>query len=149
MPLNFRNIDDENVDSYARPVEPRPENACRDVLVDKLRSTLAPLGISVEPEGHMAGDKSADISVAMLGRKILCECKRDYHTDVWVAAKGQLDRYYAHDPEAKGFGVYCVFWFGEKRPTPIPKPPRDLPRPKSAAEMENMLRDLMPADMRS
>jgi hypothetical protein len=51
----------------------------------------------------------------MPARKILCELKRDYHAEVWTALMGQLERFYAHDPEAKGFGVYCVFWFGGKR----------------------------------
>jgi hypothetical protein len=85
----------------------------------------------------------------MPGRKILIELKRDCHTDVWIAVEGQLERYYAHDPEAKGFGACCVFWFGDKRPSTIPVPPGGLPRPRSALEMEKMLRDLMPADHRS
>ena len=34
----------------------------------------------------MAYDKRADIMVAMPARKILCELKRDYHSDVWTAA---------------------------------------------------------------
>jgi hypothetical protein len=138
-----------NIDSYAKPVEPRPEEACRDDLVLLMRPSLLPLGIMVEPEQHMVGDKRADISVAMPARKILCELKRDYHPDVWTAIEGQLERFYAHDPEAKGFGVYCVFWFGEGRKRPIPNPPNGLPVPKSAAEMEQMLRDLMPENMRS
>jgi hypothetical protein len=128
-----------NLDSYSRLVDPRPEEACRDFLVVFIRPQLAPFGITVEPEGHMAGDRRADISVAMPGKKILCELKRDYHADVWTAAEKQLDRFYTHDPEAKGFGIYCVFWFGEKRTSPIPKPPRNLDRPESAAEMEEML----------
>jgi hypothetical protein len=97
----------------------------------------------------MVGDKRADMSVAMPGRKILIELKRDYHSDVWTAVEGQLERYYAHDPEAKGFGVFCVFWFGDKRPSPIPAPPGGLARPRSASEMEQMLRDLMPSDHRN
>jgi predicted NACHT family NTPase len=137
-----------NIDGHARPTSPRPEEACRDTLVDRLRTRLAPHGISVEPEGHMVGDKRADISVAMPGRKILCELKRDYHPDVWTAAEQQLDRFYAHDPEAGGFGVYLVFWFGRKRPSPIPAVPGGRPKPNSAEEMELMLRDLLPADYR-
>jgi hypothetical protein len=137
-----------NLDSYSRIVDPRPEEACRDFLVFFIRPQLAPFGITVEPEGHMAGDRRADISVAMPGKKILCELKRDYHADVWTAAEQQLDRFYTYDPQAKGFGIYCVFWFGDKRPTPIPKPPKNLDRPKSAAEMEEMLRGLMPEEAR-
>jgi len=75
--------------------------------------------------------------------------KRDYHAEVWTAIEGQLERFYAHDPDAKGFGVYCVFWFGDKRkPHAIPAPPNGINRPQSAAEMEQMLIGLMPQDMR-
>ncbi len=137
-----------NLDRFARPAAPRPEEACRDAVVELLRPTLNPLGIMVEPEGHMVADKRADISAAMPGRKILCELKRDYHAEVWTAATGQLERFYAHDPDAKGFGIYVVFWFGAKRPAVIPAPPHGLQRPRTAREMEEMLRSLLPEDMR-
>jgi hypothetical protein len=138
-----------NVDSHSRPQAPRPEDACRDTLVTMLRPALAPKGIAVEPEGHMVADKRADISVAMPGRKILCELKRDYHDNLWTAADEQLERFYAHDPEAKGFGVYGVFWFGAKRPSQLPKHPNELDLPKSAAQMEQMLKERVPANRRS
>jgi hypothetical protein len=138
-----------NVDSYARPTEPRPEEACRDDLITLLKPSLFPLGISVDPEGHMVADNRADISVVMPGRKILCELKRDYHAEVWTALTGQLERFYAHDPEAKGFGVYCVFWFGDERPRLIPAPPDGLARPRSGSEMEGMLKALAPENMRA
>ena len=57
-----------NLDSYARTTEPRPEEACRDNLVTLSRPSLLPLGITVEPEGHMVADKRADISVDGLER---------------------------------------------------------------------------------
>ncbi len=97
----------------------------------------------------MARDKRADISVAMPGRKVVCELKRDYHTEVWTAVEGQLERFYAHDPEAKGYGLYCVFWFGNKRARSMPNPPNGLPPPNSAAEMERMLKDLMPKNTKN
>lgn len=137
-----------NVDSFSKPTAPRPEEACRDDLITLLRPRLLPVGVMVEPEGHMVADKRADISVAMPRRKVLCELKRDYHADVWTALLGQLERFYAHDPEAKGFGVYCVFWFGDKRPKKIPTPLNQMNPPQSAAEMETMLRGLVPEAMR-
>jgi hypothetical protein len=97
----------------------------------------------------MVADKRADISAAMPGRKILCELKRDYHAELWTAADQQLERFYAHDPEAKGFGIYGVLWFGDKRPFPMPKHPDGLELPKSAADLEQMLRDRIPAERRS
>jgi hypothetical protein len=138
-----------NEDQYGRITSPKPEESCRDVLVGLLRPALLPLGITVEPEEHMAGDRRADISVAMPGRKILCELKRDYHADVWTASESQLERFYTIDPDARGFGVYGVFWFGEGRRNPIPAPPRNLPRPDSAEQMERMLRALVPVDKRN
>jgi hypothetical protein len=137
-----------NVDQYARLVDARPEEVCRDIVVTWLRPMLAPLGVSAEPEDHMAGDRRADISVAMPGRKILCELKRDYHNEVWTAAAGQLERFYVHDPGAQGFGVYVVFWFGENSGKTIPAPPGGRARPTSSSEMETMLRDLVPAERR-
>jgi hypothetical protein len=119
------------------------------LLVTLLRPALVPKEITLEPEGHMAADKRADVSVAMPGRKILCELKRDYHVDLWTAANQQLERFYAHDPEAKGFGIYGVFWFGGQRARRIPKHPDLANTPESAAELERMLRDLIPACRRA
>jgi hypothetical protein len=138
-----------NLDRYSRPESPGPEEACRDTVVTLLRPVLAPKGITVEPEGHMVADRRADVSAAMPGRKILCELKRDYHADIWTAADQQLERFYAHDPEAKGFGIYGVLWFGDKRPSPMPNHPDGLELRKSAADLEQMLRDRIPAATQS
>lgn len=137
-----------NVDSHGRVIEPRPEEICRDVLVDFMRPLLLPKGVTVEPEGHMVVDRRADILVAMTGRKVLCELKRDYHVDVWTAVQEQLERFYVHDPEAKGYGVFGVFWFGENRPIRIPLPPGGRNRPASADDMQAMLSDLLPENMK-
>lgn len=48
-----------NEDRYTRPIAPKPEESGRDVLVDLLRPSLLPLGITVEPEGHMVADGQA------------------------------------------------------------------------------------------
>lgn len=137
-----------NVDAHAKPTNPRPEEVCRDDVITLLRPTLSLLNVMIEPEGHMVADKRADISAAMPGRKILCELKRDYHPDLWTATIEQLERFYAHDPDAKGFGIYVVFWFGAKRPRKIPTPPNGLKPPLSASEMEAMLQSLLPEDKR-
>jgi hypothetical protein len=84
----------------------------------------------------------------MPARKILCELKRDYHADVWTAAEEQLERFYTPDSDARGFGVYAVFWFGDKRPVNIPAPPGGKAKPRSAAEMEQMLTELVPPERR-
>jgi hypothetical protein len=138
-----------NEDSYGRIDTPKPEESCRDVLVDMLRQRLRPLGVSVEPEGHMVADKRADISVALTGQKILVELKRDYNADVWSAAESQLDRFYTRDPEASGFGIYGVFWFGAKRGGVVPTPPNGFQRPETAEQMENIVRTTVPEDKRA
>jgi hypothetical protein len=75
----------------------------------------------------MVTDKRADLSVTVPSVKILCELKHDYHAEVWTATAilGQLERFYTPDP-----------------------PPGGRSRPKTAAEMEQMLIDLLPQDMR-
>jgi hypothetical protein len=138
-----------NEDSRGKITTPKVEDSCRDVLIDLLRERLAPLGLIVEPEGHMDRDKRSDISVAMPKRKVLIEVKRDRHSKVWHAAETQLDRFYTWDPEALGFGVYAVLWFGDKTNSSIPLPPNQQDRPKSAAEMQQMLTTLIPKEKRS
>jgi hypothetical protein len=137
-----------NEDSYARITNPKREESCRDVLIDLLRTRFDPLRVTIEPEGHMAADQRADISVTLHGKKILVELKKDTHADVWTAVGTQLDRY-TRDPEASGFGVYGVLWLGDKRPSSVPKPPSGTVGPSSGVEMEQMLRALLPAEKRT
>jgi hypothetical protein len=53
-----------------------------------------------------------------------------------------LKKKYSKDPEAKGFGIYLVFWFGEDNGRRLPEPPAGVVRPGTAAEMEAALRAL-------
>jgi hypothetical protein len=138
-----------NEDRCGRITTPKSEESGRDELVELLRHLLRPLGVIIEPEGHMVADKRADISVALPGQKILVELKRDHHPDIWIAAESQLDRFYTRDPEASGFGIYGVFWFGGKRKGVIPAPPHGLTRPKTAEQMQHLLRSLLPQEKRA
>lgn len=131
-----------NEDKYGRVVSPKTEESARDVLVDELRTRMSPLGVAVEPEGHMANDNRADIVAQLASAKIVVELKRDVHSEIWTAMSGQLDRLYTRDPDAKGYGVYGVFWYG--KPDSIPAPPDKLPRPSSAEELKKMLQMLLP-----
>ena len=138
-----------NEDGHGRTTSPKSEESCRDVLIDLLRSRLNPQNVFVEPEGHMATDKRADL-VAMLPKmKVVVELKRDYHAELWSAIHNQLDRFYTRDPEAQGFGIYGVFWYGAKRGRSFPSPPAPLMMPQSAAEMERQLQSLIPAEKRT
>lgn len=137
-----------NEDSHGRLVDPKPEESCRQALVDMLRPRLLALGVVVEPEGHMVADGRADIVAFFPGTKIPVEIKRDYHADVWTAMRTQLERAYTLDPDTSGYGIYVVLWFGEGRTRPIPNPTRGALRPTSDKEMEQMLREMIPADQR-
>ena len=74
-------------------------------MLGLLKTRLEPLGIIVEPEGHMVADKRADITAALPSRKLILELKRDTHGELWSAPATQLDRFYTRDPDASGYGV--------------------------------------------
>ncbi len=136
-------------DSHARVDTPEVEDICRDRLLDLLRYRLLPLNLRAEPEGHMVTDKRADIVILPPpGAKLPLELKRDTNEDLWTACEDQLERLYTRDPEAEGYGIYIVFWFGEKRMGSVPKPPSGFARPTSAEELESVLNKIIPSDKR-
>jgi hypothetical protein len=133
-----------NEDSHGKITKPKSEESCRDRLIDLLRPKFTPLEISVEPEVHMVLDKRADIVLLDSARqKLPIEIKRDYHSDMWTACENQLDRLYTRDPQAQGYGIYLVFWFGNDRPQSMRRPPKPLSQPSNAQELENALRALI------
>jgi hypothetical protein len=121
---------------------PPPENVARDRLRSLLNPKLRPLGISAEIEGHYARSNRADLKIVFQSMNIPFEIKRHYHRDVWTAPRTQLKKKYSIDPEAKGFGIYLVFWFGEADGRRLPQPPAGIARPGTAAELESTLREL-------
>jgi len=136
-------------DRYGKVDRPEIEDICRDRLIDLLRVRLLPLGLRIEPEGHMAADKRADIVILPPpGQKLPLEIKRDTHKDIWEACKTQLERLYTHDPEASGYGIYVVFWFGDRRGGRIVKPPPGIDPPQSPEDFWGILRSLIPANKR-
>jgi hypothetical protein len=157
---HLRTLQDEirhgNLDTYKRfwrlsnrgIIEwPHHEEICRDRLVEIIRPCLSPLGISTEPEGHMAADKRTDIVLYHgAALKLPIEVKRQSHKDLWTACQNQLERLYTRDPQACGFGIYLVVWFGEKLGGRIPPPPPGMVRPANAAALEKSLRSLIPED---
>lgn len=138
-----------NEDSHGRPVDPKIEDSARNVLLGLLKTRLDPLGVIAEPEGHMVADKRADITAALPGRKLILELKRDIHPELWTASATQLDRFYTRDPEASGYGVFGVFWYGKHRHGTLPKHPKGKTAPKTALELEAMLNDIIVAEQRS
>lgn len=127
--------------SYGQPDKPVIEDICRDRLIDFLSKKLLPLKLHLEPEAHMANDKRADIVVYANSRmKLPLELKRNKHPDVWNACMTQLARLYTRDPDASGYGIYVVFWFGDKITTRLD----GVSKPNSASEMESKLRERIP-----
>ena len=104
-----------NVDSYNRPTDPKPEDACRDAVLSDLQERLVRLGVDAQPEGVYAEDTRSDIRVSFAGFNVPVEIKRSCHSDLWTAAQSQLIAGYTRDPGAAGYGIYLVFWFGDTK----------------------------------
>jgi len=147
-----------NVDRYrifwsgdgSRLGKPRNEEFCRDRLLEYLRGRLAPMQVSAEPEGRMAAEKRADIVVGYVPNdlKLPVEVKRDYHKDLWTAARDQLGRLYATDRSASGHGVYLVLYFGASRGRGITPHPEGISISDSADALEKALNEGLPAAQR-
>ena len=134
-----------NVDSYNRPKNPRPEDACRDTLLSDLGSRLKSLCVEAQPEGRYANDKRADIRVSYAGFNVPVEIKRSCHRDLWSAVRSQLIARYAIDPGTEGHGIYLVFWFGDTEGC-RPAPPEAGSPTVSSVELENRLASTLSAD---
>ncbi|MDE0348952.1 MAG: hypothetical protein OXM56_04515 [Gammaproteobacteria bacterium] len=128
-----------NEDSHRRPTEPKPEDSCRDALVDWLRGRV-PEGIDVQPETRYAHETRADIRLAYNGFHVPVEIKKNAHRDLWSAMRTQLIEQYTIDPATDGYGIYAVLWFGPDR-TQLPPSGR---RPGDPAELGERLTDVLP-----
>jgi hypothetical protein len=96
-----------------KPTGKREENICRDALLPRLRSHLAPFGVDCQPEGDYANDKRADIRLSYGNEfELPVEIKRDDNRDLWTALRRQLMGQYTTSPKASGHGIYLVLWFG-------------------------------------
>jgi len=130
-----------NVDEHNRPKDPKPENACRDLLCDLLDRRARTCGIALQTEGRYTDGTRADIRVTHGEFNVPIEAKRSCHRKLWSSIRSQLVAKYARDPGAAGHGIYLVFWFGnveECRPTP-----RSGPKPQSAKELQDALEDTL------
>lgn len=133
-----------NVDSYERPSEPRPENTCRDTLLEELGRRL-PNGIDAQREGQYANNKRSDIRIAYHNFHVPVEIKRNSHRAVWRAMRDQLIKQYTRDPKTDGHGIYLVFWFGKHGKKETPPPPSGI-RPTNAEEMKEKLEATLSPD---
>ena len=123
-----------NQDSHGKLTEPKPENPCRDALLEILSRRL-PDGCDVQREGQYAGNRRADLRIVSGKRNIPVEIKKNTHSDLWGAVRNQLLPRYTNDPATEGLGIYLVLWFGPQRTTPAP----DGPRPQTADDLRDRL----------
>ena len=104
-----------NENPHCKVTTPKNEESCRDRLLDLIRLQTTSIGINAEPEGHMSKDKRADIVLFNEAEIILpLELKCETHPKLWDAQTKQLQMLYSVDPRANGYGIYVVFWFGER-----------------------------------
>ena len=139
-------VDDDARDDNYR--DPRPENFCRDRLVEYLWGLMPP-AIQIEPEARMPEDKRTDFVLSRDELRLPIEIKGQWHREVWDAASEQLDAYYAWEWRADGRGVYIVFWFGAVPNKNLPGHPEGLARPDSPEELRQMLTERIPELRRS
>ena len=128
--------------TYYKPTTPKVEDDCRDALLSDLRTRLNQLNINAEKEVYFADNKRSDIKVSYINQNkivVPIEIKRDFHANVWKAWKTQLIAQYTQHPDAQGYGIYLIFWFGTGK-TP---PPPSGKKPTTANEMKIALLNMM------
>ena len=130
-----------NVDQHGRPTETRPENSCRDVLVEALRDRL-PAEVTLAPEGLYAADNRADIRASCGGFNVPVEIKKNSHRDLWSALRRQLIDKYTASRATSGYGIYLVLWFGASET----KMPPDGNRPDTPEALKKRLEQDLAAD---
>lgn len=126
---------------------PRPENECRDRLLNLLE---LPYGISATPEELMPKEKRADIGFRLGQMRIPLEVKCQWNRSVWKGVNDQLDQLYAIDHEAYERGIYLVFWFGSNVPSnrkPFPSNASHVV-PETPHMFKKLLEDEIPAGRR-
>ena len=129
-----------NEDGYGRPVDPKPENSCRDVVRGALRAKLDDR-IAVLPEVRHAGHARADLRVSYSGFAVPIEIKREGHPGLWTAVADQLIPKYTTLPAAADHGIYLVLWFGRRIPRGPPGQPPTTPEALQQALEEVVSRD--------
>ncbi len=133
-----------NEDGYGWLTTPKPENSCRDSVLDALKERLPP-EVDAAPEGRYAADRRADIRASRGAFNVPIEIKKNSHVDLWSALRSQLIGQYTTDPETGGYGIFLVLWFGSD----VTKPPPNGNRPATPDELKRRLEnDLTPDEAR-
>lgn len=135
-----------NTDGYGAATQPQIENEDRDRLLELFRPRFERYGIAASlPEARRGENTRADVlMLSHAGKNLPIEAKRHYNDELWSAASTQLAGY-AADPDACGFGIYLVFWFGAE--FKAPKREDGSNTPQSAEALEAMLLNDLPLHM--
>lgn len=144
----IRHSDTRSWESFWDKDRPKPENTCRDRLIDLLRPRMAP-EIMILPETAMPEMRRADFVATCRQMGLPVEIKGQWHAEVWNATVTQLIDRYAHDWRASGRGVYLVLWFGKVPGLNLPRPPDGSARPRTPSALREMLIDRLPCEARS
>jgi hypothetical protein len=131
-----------NVDKHGRPTKPRPENDCRDRILDWLRPRLFHVNVAPEKEGSYAEQKRSDIKTISGSLNLPVEIKRHSHKDVWTAPRDQLKKLYARDPGTAGRGIYLALWFGVEAGR-VPTHPTGRADIQTAVQFEKALLNIL------
>ncbi|HVK55901.1 MAG TPA: hypothetical protein VM532_12840 [Burkholderiales bacterium] len=124
--------------------QPKPENACRNMLLTDLQALL-PQHVIAQRETYFVEDKRADIVVSYNAFQVPIEIKKDNYRDknnrrdLWNSIRNQLIAQYTREPKTEGYGIYVVLWFGGKD---MPPPPSG-PKPRNPEELASRLRELL------
>lgn len=124
----------------------RPEEFCRDVLLENLQLRL-PDDVDPVPEGHYAADTRADIRAGCRRFNVPVEIKKDSHPDLWRAMRDQLMAKYTTDPATEGYGIYLVLWFADPD-KPISLSPDGVRLSSPDELMQWLEQDLTPEEAR-
>jgi hypothetical protein len=113
------------------------ENTCRDLLLTRLREAFNSLNVDCQPEADYANDKRADIRLSYQNQfEVPIEVKGEWHPQLWKAAQSQLVQQYSIAPNANGYGIYLVLWFGGKG---MPNANDGRKKPTSPEELKTRL----------
>lgn len=136
-----------NTDEYGNATKPQIENEDRDRLLELLRPRFEGYGIAASlPEARRGENTRVDVlMLSHAGKNLPIEAKRHYNGELWTAASTQLAGY-AADPDACGFGIYLVFWFGTE--FNAPKRSDGADSPDSVEALEAMLVDDLPLHLK-
>ena len=141
---DIRHSSTDNYDQYWDGNTPKIENPCRNALLSHLKTRLNPLGVTAEQEGTYADQKRADIKISFGALHIPIEIKRESRPDLWKAIREQLIGKYSRELSSDGYGIYSVFWFGEKN---MPAAGDGGTKPKTAQELQERLAATVPLEL--